>query len=113
MNDKPSLRQKALLIALGVLFAAGVLEIALRLTGVATVKRQQLGNAPALARKDSYRIMCVGESTTQNQYPRQLEEILNQNGGGLKFSVTDAGCSRIIFWTICRSTSPNTVPTWS
>jgi tetratricopeptide (TPR) repeat protein len=35
--------------------------------------------------------MCLGESTTQNQYPRDLELILNQSGIGMRFNVVDEG----------------------
>jgi len=35
--------------------------------------------------------MCLGESTTQGQYPPFLEEILNQRNTGIKFKVIDAG----------------------
>jgi tetratricopeptide (TPR) repeat protein len=35
--------------------------------------------------------MCLGESTTQGQYPPFLEEILNQRNIGIKFSVIDKG----------------------
>jgi tetratricopeptide (TPR) repeat protein len=35
--------------------------------------------------------MCLGESTTADQYPPFLEEILNQHNIGVKFSVIDKG----------------------
>jgi len=39
--------------------------------------------------------MCLGESTTQRQYPPFLEEILNQRNIGIKFSVIDKGYTGI------------------
>ncbi len=39
--------------------------------------------------------MCLGESTTQGQYPPYLAEILNQRNIGIKFSVIDKGMSNI------------------
>lgn len=52
---------------------------------------QERRNRLALGQKGTYRIMCIGESTTQNQYPPFLEEILNKSNLGLKFSVIDKG----------------------
>jgi tetratricopeptide (TPR) repeat protein len=37
--------------------------------------------------------MCLGESTTQGEYPVFLEEILNQSNAGIQFSVIDKGCA--------------------
>jgi len=45
----------------------------------------------ALKQKGTYRIMCIGESTTQDQYPKLLEKILNRSNIGIKFSVIDKG----------------------
>jgi len=44
-----------------------------------------------MKQKGIFRIICLGESTTQNQYPVYLEEILNQRDIGVKFSVIDKG----------------------
>lgn len=50
--------------------------------------------------KDNYRIICLGDSTTQGHlipsfkgtYPYMLEEILNRNSNQIKFEVINAGC---------------------
>lgn len=56
---------------------------------------QEHRNIASVGQKSSYRIMCVGESTTalggQNSYPYQLQEILNQRNIGLQFSVVNKG----------------------
>ena len=52
---------------------------------------QEYKNGLSLKRKGSYRIMCIGESTTQGQYPPFLEDILNKSNAGVKFSVIDKG----------------------
>jgi tetratricopeptide (TPR) repeat protein len=67
------------------------LEIGLRLGGLALLQVQEHRNRFALQHKEAYRIMCIGESTTQNQYPSLLEEILNKSNIGIKFSVIDKG----------------------
>lgn len=38
-----------------------------------------------------YRILCLGESTTQNQWPILLGDMLNQNDRGLQFKIIDKG----------------------
>lgn len=43
-----------------------------------------------LKNKTSFKIMCIGESTTANQYPIQLQKILDEASPG-KFSVIDCG----------------------
>ncbi|MCX5702463.1 MAG: tetratricopeptide repeat protein, partial [Candidatus Omnitrophica bacterium] len=52
---------------------------------------QEYRNNLSIRQKGAYRIICLGESTTQNQYPPFLEEILNQRNIGIKFSVVDKG----------------------
>jgi len=52
---------------------------------------QEYRNRISISKRGSYRIMCLGESTTQGQYPSFLEEILNQRNIGIKFSVIDKG----------------------
>ncbi len=52
---------------------------------------QEHSNRASISKKGTYRIMCLGESTTAGQYPLFLEEILNQRNIGIKFSVIDKG----------------------
>jgi hypothetical protein len=44
---------------------------------------------------DTVRVLCLGESTTAlggaSAYPRLLEQILNERGGGRRFTVVNAG----------------------
>ncbi len=51
--------------------------------------------------------MCLGESTTANQYPTFLEETLNQRKIGIKFSVIDKGVSGTITSDILAELEPN------
>lgn len=50
-------------------------------------------NRSSLRQKGTYRIMCLGESTTFCQWPGLLEELLNHNNMGIKFSVIDKSIS--------------------
>ena len=55
-------------------------------------------NSISMRQKGAYRIMCLGESTTEagpNPYPSQLEEVLNGRNIGIKFSVINKGLSAI------------------
>jgi Flp pilus assembly protein TadD/lysophospholipase L1-like esterase len=76
-----------------------VLEIAIRLGGFIFVSLQEHKNKLAISKKGTYRIMCLGESTTVvggvYSYPAQLEEILNKRQIGINFSVINRGVPRI------------------
>ena len=50
--------------------------------------------------RGEYRILCLGESTTQGQYPPFLEKALNQRNIGIKFSVIDKGLNGTNTWVI-------------
>jgi tetratricopeptide (TPR) repeat protein len=52
---------------------------------------QEHRNLQSIKQKGRYRIMCLGESTTQGQYPSFLEEALNKRNIGVRFSVIDKG----------------------
>ncbi|MCX5693259.1 MAG: GDSL-type esterase/lipase family protein, partial [Candidatus Omnitrophica bacterium] len=91
MPKKTSLPQRITLILFGLFLTIAILEIGLRIGGFAILSIQEHRNLQSIKQKDSFRIMCLGESTTQDQYPRYLEEILNQRNIGIKFSVIDKG----------------------
>jgi tetratricopeptide (TPR) repeat protein len=88
-----SLRQKIILIIFGLFLTAVILEVGLRLGGFILLSLQESKNSASLKQKDSYRILCLGESTTQRQWPPILEDILNQSNIGVKLSVIDKGLS--------------------
>jgi len=95
MLKEISLLQKAVLVFFGLCLAIIVLETGLRIGGFAILSLQEYKNLQSIKQKGSFRIMCLGESTTQNQYPTYLEEILNQNNINIKFSVIDKGIAGI------------------
>ncbi len=89
--SKTTFFQKIGLVFLGVALTFALLEAGLRLGGFAWTSLQEHRNQAAIQRKGTYRIMCLGESTTAMQYPPYLEEILNERSVGVKFSVIDKG----------------------
>ena len=95
INKKTSLSQKISLILFGLFLTIVILEIVLRIGGFTILALQEHRNLQAIKQKGACRIMCLGESTTQNQYPPYLEEILNQRNIGIKFRLIDRGISGI------------------
>lgn len=81
-----------LLIIIGVILSLIILECGLRIAGWTIFSYQQYKNNKALRNKSQYTIMCLGESTTQGQYPVQLQQILNKKYPN-KFSIIDCGFS--------------------
>ncbi|MFH1519184.1 MAG: tetratricopeptide repeat protein [Candidatus Omnitrophota bacterium] len=89
-----SFRQKIILIISGIFFFVISLELGLRLGGFIFLSLQEYRNRIAIKQKNTYRIMCLGESTTAGgdfSYPFQLEEILNQRDTGIRFTVINKG----------------------
>lgn len=94
-RTKLPLWKKTILVFFGIIFSILLLEISLRLGGLVFLSLQECRNRAAIFKKGTYRIMCLGESTTaiggRDSYPSQLEEILNQRKVGINFSVINAG----------------------
>lgn len=86
-----SLRHKAVLIGVGLIVFWLILEAGLRLAGFIVMSVRDYRNALSVRQKGSYRILCLGESTTQNQWPPFLQEVLNGKSNGIRFSVIDKG----------------------
>ena len=91
MLVKTNLKTKISLIIFGFFLFFALLEIGLRLAGVVFLSIQEYRNRQALRQKGAYRIMCLSESTTFEQYPPFLQEALNRSNIGIKFSVIDKG----------------------
>lgn len=86
---KSSKLKKTALIFFGLVLSVFAIEITLQILGLIIISLPELRNRSH--NKDSYRIMCIGESTTQGQYPQFLENILNARSKRIKFSVIDRG----------------------
>ena len=85
------LRKKIVVIICGIFFSLIILEIGIRAGGFIFSSLQEYRNKVSIRRNGSYKIMCLGESTTARQYPGPLEEILNKRNIGISFSVIDKG----------------------
>jgi len=70
-----------------------LLETGLRVGGFVLLSMQEYRNRASLRQKSTCRILCLGESTTLNQYPALLEKELNKLTRKIKFSVIDKGIS--------------------
>jgi Tfp pilus assembly protein PilF len=88
-----SLLRKAALVLCGVVLFFVFLEAGLRLGGFILSSIQESENLRSIKQKGTYRILCLGESTTQGAYPKPLEQVLNQRNIGVRFSVIDEGRS--------------------
>ncbi|MCM8783027.1 MAG: tetratricopeptide repeat protein [Candidatus Omnitrophica bacterium] len=71
-----------------------ILEVSLRLLGFIHLSLQEWKNRLALKQDSTFRVLCLGESTTfgyKDSYPSQLEEILNQKRPDIYFRVINLG----------------------
>ena len=91
LQPKTFFKQKVTLVLLGAFLFFVLLEVGLRLGGGILLSMQEYRNSQSLKQKGIYRILCLGESTTQNQYPKFLEQVLNQSNTGIRFSIIDKG----------------------
>ncbi|MBU4468464.1 MAG: tetratricopeptide repeat protein [Candidatus Omnitrophica bacterium] len=90
-----AIKKKVFLVTFGIFLSFILLEIGLRMGGFIFLSLQEYRNTASIKQKGEYVILCIGESTTasggNNSYPRQLEEVLNKAGVGIKFSVINKG----------------------
>jgi len=82
-------------IIFGVFICIILLEISLYLGGLLFVSSQESVNKITLQKKDAYRILCLGDSTTaiggKDSWSSQLEEALNNRKLRKEFSVINKG----------------------
>jgi tetratricopeptide (TPR) repeat protein len=78
-------------VFLGLVLSLALLEAGFRLGGWVQLSLHEYGNLQSMKQKGAYRILCLGDSTTQMAYPRFLEQILNKRHIGVRFSVIDKG----------------------
>lgn len=88
---RTSFKQKISLILFGLFLCAVLLEIGLRIGGFIILSVQEYRNQLSIRQRGEYRILCLGESTTEGQWPGPLEDFLNKKDIGIKFSVIDKG----------------------
>lgn len=84
-----SVKKKIIWLVAGLI----LLELLLRIGGFAYLTLKEHQNQPT--EKDTYTILCLGESTTAdggiNSWPAQLEKILNEKSHGKRFEVINEG----------------------
>jgi tetratricopeptide (TPR) repeat protein len=85
------LTHKILLIAAGFLLSLIILEIGMHSAEKIIIGIQDAHNRISILKKHSCVILCVGESTTQYQYPRFLKEYFGNKITNINFSVIDKG----------------------
>ncbi len=83
--------QKTGLLLFGCFLALFLLEVFLQAASFGIYAWQRYQNFRSLKRTGAFRIMCIGESTTMNAYPRFLEQVLNSRVKGVNFTVIDKG----------------------
>ena len=91
---KMSLRKRVILIIFGLFLSVILLEAGLRIAGFLILSAQEYRNKISLERKEAFRILCLGGSTTaggEAPWPSQLQEIINQKDIGIKSSVINKG----------------------
>jgi tetratricopeptide (TPR) repeat protein len=86
-----SIFRKTIIVLSGLILSLVILEAGLRLGGFVLLSLQEYGNLQSIKQKGAYRILCLGESTTQGAYPKPLEQVLNQRNIGIRFTVIDKG----------------------
>ncbi len=82
--------KKISLIIIGIILSLIILEIGLQLSGFTLTAIKKYGNKKT---KDSntITILCLGESTTDGQWPPVLQKILDEKSKNKKFNVVDEG----------------------
>jgi len=81
---------KSFLIIFGLFFGLLLCELLIWAAGFAVLNFQKYKNDKISAANTQYTILCIGESTTFEQYPKQLQERLDKKYPN-KFSVIDCG----------------------
>ena len=112
MSVKTKLIHKIALVSASILGVIILLELGMRAGGFALTYTQERSNKIALRQQGTFRIMCIGESTTaatcsEESYPKQLQEILNQADIGIRFSVINKGIGGVTTSTLVSRLDQN------
>jgi tetratricopeptide (TPR) repeat protein len=83
------MKRKLIALLLGVFTMVMMMEIVLNLIGIAVVQLQQHVNKIRVPHAATYRILCLGDSTTYMQYPVSLKKLLLKRYSSATFSVID------------------------
>jgi len=91
-----SIKQKINLILFGILLSLIILEGGLRFGGWIYQCVKNYDRVVRTSNADEVRILCIGESTTEGEWPPFLESILNKKDNGMNVRVIDKGRGGII-----------------
>ena len=95
--------KKLFLVLLGIILSVLLLEAALQLTGIAMKFAKRAEVRRALAYKGEITILCIGESTTDGQWPRFLKAALTAAGVEKEITVIDKGVGGTYTGAILRN----------
>lgn len=82
--------KKTLLVFCGIISAFITIEIMMQISGFIIFKYKDYKNEKVFKKEARYTIICIGDSMTYNQYPVQLQQMLDKKYPGL-FAVIDCG----------------------
>lgn len=90
------IKKKIVILLMGFLLCFAIVEIGLYGIGyLFKASQEKLNKAALLEKQNSYRIICLGDSTTaiggKESWPGQLEEVLNDRNPGKDFCVINKG----------------------
>lgn len=85
--------ENTVLVFLGIFLFFVLLECGLRIGGYTFIKKKEAMIRTATAEKKDITIVCIGESTTDGQWPSYLEEYLQQYAPTRSYAVIDKGCA--------------------
>lgn len=85
--------KKSLLILFGIVLGLLILEGGLRLAGYIVRIPKAVRNYKASDQEGAKTILCIGESTTDGQWPPELQKILDARYGEGSFTIIDKGLS--------------------
>ncbi|MDD5021550.1 MAG: hypothetical protein PHR82_05350 [Endomicrobiaceae bacterium] len=97
---------KSFLIILGLVFGLLLCELLMWVASLTVSNYQKYKNEKISAKNTQHTIICIGESTTFEQYPRQLQEFLDKKYPN-KFSVVDCGVPGISLEMISQNIDKN------
>jgi len=92
---KKRFKRIVILITIGIVLSFIILELGLYIEGILFSYSKEKINDLVIQKKDSYNILCLGDSTTaiggKNSWPFQLNELLNAKYSNKNFSVVNKG----------------------
>lgn len=83
--------QNGMLVFVGFILFFILVEGVLQVTSFTMTAVKEMKNKAAFQKKGDYVILCLGESTTDGQWPPYLEEYLERSGIGVDFTIIDKG----------------------